>query len=469
MNAMSQVSAMPCNIEAEQQLLGAVLTQNGLIDRVSDILRPEHFFDPVHARIFTICQQRIGAGMLASPVVLRSIMGADEGLSQLGGAAYLVRLAGAAMNTFAIREHALLILDAAARRMLIQTQEDGISKLRTGADLAVVQQDLIAALTTLPEAGGMESSVSLLKAMSSALQAINEGYQGNISFLKTGLHGLDAVLRGLGPSDYMLIGGATSMGKTALAVEIASNVATAGGKVAFWSLEMTQEQLATRMASAKSGVPYSETRDASNLSEASFRRWAKAAEEIGKAPMRIIPKHIRDISAGEAAMRRVKREMGGLDLGVIDYSQLVRANGRDMRERMTEVSIRSKMLAGILECPVIGLVQLDRNLGERDDPRPNLSDIKESGQFENDADQVVFCYREDYYLTRRGPKVGKDGKVSTEAMVDFEARLSECRNKMQLLVRKNRHGSIGDTETGFNAATNKFWRLGEQQNFEGMI
>lgn len=469
MNAVSQVPAvtkvhaMPHNTEAEQQLLGAILSQNGLIDRVADVLRPEHFFDPLHGKIYQICQARIAANMIASPVTLRSILGTDEGLQQVGGAQYLVRMAGAAISSFAIREYAGIILDAAARRDLIRAQEDGVSKLRSGADVSVVQQDLIAALTALPEAQGAESSVSLLKAMTNALTQINEGYQGNVTFLKTGIDTLDAVLRGLGPSDYMLIGGATSMGKTALAVSIALNVARAGGKVGFWSLEMTEEQLAMRMASSVAGVPYSDLRDASTLSEAAFRRWAKAAESINKAPMRIVPKHVRDISAGEAALRRIKRELGGLDLALIDYSQLVRANGKTRYEMMTEVSIRSKALASALGCPLIGLVQLDRSIGERDDPRPGLADIKESGQFENDADQVVFCYREDYYLMRKGPRVSKDGSISTEATVDFEAKLAECRNKMQLLVRKNRHGRIADAEVGFNAATNRFWRIGDQQ------
>ena len=455
---------LPHNTEAEQQLLGAILTDNGIYDRVADILRVEHFFDPVHQRIYDIAGRRIREGMTASPVTMKTFLDGDAGLSALGGPAYLVRLAGGSIGAHSSRDFARIVIDAAARRLMIEASDRAIDHLRHGEDLGRVQADLTHALMTLPEASGLESSVSLLRAMTEAISRINESYQGNVSFLKTGLPALDYQLRGLGSDNLMLIGGATSMGKTSLALEIASRCAIDQGcRVGFWSLEMSQEQLAERMLAARARVPYAALRDASELPEADFRKIVAAAKENEKAPLRIIPKHIRDVSGGEAAFRRVRREFGGLDLAVVDYAQLIRAPGSSRYEKMTEVSIRLKGLSGILGCPVIGLVQLDRSIGEREDPRPQLSDIKESGQFENDADQVVMCYRAEYYLERRGPKLSKGGEVTAEARADFEAAISKARNKMELLVRKNRHGPIGAVEVGFHAPTNRFWRLNDDQ------
>jgi replicative DNA helicase len=183
--------------------------------------------------------------------------------------------------------------------------------------------------------------------------------------------------------------------------------------------------------------------------------------------MRIIPKHIRDIAAGHAALRRVKREFGN-DLAAVfvDYAQLVRGQGKSRYEQMTDVSIGLKTIAGMLECPVIALVQLDRNIGERENRRPQLSDIKETGQFENDADQVVFCHREEYWLERAGPKPGRDGKISADARADWEADLAAARNLMEIIVRKNRHGRLATATAGFHAPTNRFWTLEHQTPME---
>lgn len=451
---------------AEQQLLGAILVDPTALDRVSDILQPEHFLDPLHARIFSICAARITKGHLASAVALAPLLMDDDDLKALGGPSYLIRLAGSALSPAMVRDYAHLMVEHACRRRLRELTEDAQQSIAGGVDAAEVRAALQQGLYALPEAAGAESSVSILKAMTAAVQQAAEAYQGNTSFLKTGVPALDQVLKGLAPGDVLLLGGATSMGKTSLALEIAANVAMrreVPGKVGFWSLEMTPEQLATRMASATSKVPYSALRDAATMDENDFRKWVEASQKVGDANLKIVPRHVRDIAAGHAALRRIKREFGGqLDLAIIDYAQLIRGTGKSRFEQMTEVSIGIKVLAGLLECPVVALVQLSRDIGFRDDKRPQLSDIKETGQFENDADQVVFCHREGYWLQRTGPKAGKDGSISAEAMADYEAEVAKNKNLLELIVRKNRHGALATAQVGFHEATNRFWALGHR-------
>lgn len=449
------------SIEAEQQLLGAILCDNGVFDRVSDLLTAEHFYDPVHSRIYDLCQKRITKNHLVSPVALAPILESDDGLRQLGGTKYLARMAGAAISAHAARDYAKIIVEVAVRRKLQDASNEAMQALHDGGESADVKMGLLHALHALPEDIDQSSTISMLRASTEAIEAAYQAYQGNSSYLKLGVPALDAILKGLGPGDMMLLGGATSMGKTSLALEISARVAIDQGKhVAFWSLEMSHDQLATRMASAVSQTPYAALRDAGAMPEADFRKWVEASQEISKAPLRIIPKHIRDIAAGHAAMRRSKRELGNkLDLAVIDYAQLIRGKGMGATEQMREVSIGIKTLAGMLECPVIALVQLSRNIGSRDDKRPQLYDIKETGQFENDADQVVFCHREGYWLEREGPKLDRTGQITDSARTDWEADLAGVKNVMEIIVRKNRHGRLATAQVGFHDATNRFWDL----------
>lgn len=445
-------------VVAEQMVLGAIMNDNGLYDRVSDLLGQEHFVDPLHAHIFGICASRITRQHLASAVALGSILEDNEQLRHVGGPQYLIRLAGSAVASSMIRDYAKLIIEHSCRRALRQTAQDALQALDAGEEAQNVRAALSAGLYALPEVAGQESSVGLDQAMARAMDAAVKSYQGEAAFLRTGVPALDKIVR-LGPGDVMLLGGATSMGKTSLATHIAANVAAADGKVGFWSLEMDEEQLATRLASASARVPYAALRDAATMSEDDFRKWIEAGVEVAKLQMRIVPRHIRDIAAGHAAFRRMKRDMGALDLAVIDYAQLVRGQGKSRFEQMTEVSIGIKTLAKLLECPVIALVQLSRDIGMRDDKRPQLSDIKETGQFENDADQVVFCHREAYWMERQGVKPGRDGKITEQAQLEFETDLAALKNVMQLIVRKNRHGRCATAEVGFHDATNRFWEL----------
>jgi len=324
-------------------------------------------------------------------------------------------------------------------------------------------------LQGLPEGQAEESSYSLAKAMVEATHQAVAAYQGETAFLKTGVGVLDAIIRGLAPGDLCLIAGATSMGKTSLALEIASNVAYRGDGVAFVSLEMTRQELATRMASAISRVPYTDLRDPATMTEDSFRKWIEATTKVSQGTMRIIPRHIRDIPAIHAAVSRAGLDFksGKPALVVIDYAQLVRGQGKGRYEQMTEVSIGLKQMAGMLEVPVVALCQLSRDIGGREDKRPQLSDIKETGQFENDADQVVFCHREGYWLQRQGPRLDKNGQVTDQAKTEWQADISAVQNVMELIVRKNRHGRLATAEIGFHDATGRFWDLKKQHEIEG--
>jgi replicative DNA helicase len=467
---MNMQASLPMlhSIDAEQQLLGMILINNGALDLVADILKAELFFDPVHQRIFQLAVDRIGKGHLVSPVVVKSIMESDDGLRQLGGGAYLARMAGAAISPAAARDYARLIVEMACRRALTERATEALQALSAGGDSPEVKMALLHGLHALPEASGEETTFSIGKAMMAAVDGAVKSYQGESSFLTTGIDALDRIIRGLGPSDYCLIGGATSMGKTSLALEIAGNVALKQGKgVCFVSLEMTKEELATRMASSISRVPYASLRSASDMSEGDFRKWIEASRQVVDGNMHIVPKHVRDIPGIHAAARKVQRMMGDkLALVIVDYAQLVRAAGKGRYEQMTDVSIGIKHMAGMLGVPVIALCQLSRDIGQRDDKRPQLSDIKESGQFENDADQVIFCHREGYWMQRQGPKLDKGGQVTDKAKLEWEADLQACKNTMELIVRKNRHGRLGTAQVGFHDATGRFWKLGERDDVQ---
>lgn len=453
------------NVEAEQQLLGAILCDNRVFSLVSDFLRPEHFAEPVHSRIFEIAGQRIGKGHMVSPVTLKLTLEGDEGLKELGGPAYLARMAGAAIGKSAMPAYAGQIIEAAARRTLNESAVQAQSMLSEGRDSQEVKAALLTALQALPEASGESSSYSLLRTVTDATAEAIAAYQGEKSLLRTGIGPLDGIIKGLAPGDYMLLAGATSMGKTALAVEIAKNIAQLPGQmVGFVSLEMFRDQVANRMISSVSRIPYTRLRDAHNLTEDEMRKWLESSQTVGQWGMRIIPKHVRDVPAIYAAAKRsaLDSPSGKLSCLILDYAQLVRGQGKGRYEQMTDVSISLKHLGSMLECPVIALVQLSRDLGQRDDKRPHLFDIKETGQFENDADQVVMCHREEYWLSRQGPKPDKKGEITSAAKSDWEADLAAVKNRMELLVRKNRHGRIAVAEVGFDDATNRVWQLGQE-------
>ena len=478
---------MPHSIEAEQQLLGAVLTNNDIYDRVASIIGPHHFYDPVHARIYEIAAARIAKNALASPVTLKAFMEDDEGLKELGGPTYLARLAGAAISAFAVRDYAQMIYDLAIRRELIGLGRD-ISSKAARVDVASEPGEQIVEaeqkLYKLSELGKTESGFqSFLKAVTDAVNVANAAYQrdGGLAGLSTGLVDMDKKLGGLHRSDLLILAGRPSMGKTSLATNIAFNIAKTykrgklpdgsegavdGGVVGFFSLEMSAEQLAARILSEASEVPSEQIRRG-DMTEAEFRRFVDAAKALESCPLYIDDTPALPISQLAARARRLKRTHG-LDVLIIDYLQLVRpATAKDSRvNEVSEITQGLKAIAKELDIPVIALSQLSRQVENREDKRPQLSDLRESGSIEQDADVVMFVFREEYYVEREKPS---DDQL--EEMAAWTERMERLHGKAEIVIGKQRHGPIGSVELSFEGRFTRFgnlakaWQQGEDREF----
>ena len=415
---------LPHSIEAEQQLLGAILTNNDLYDRVASVIGPEHFYDPVHARIWETAAARITKNALASPVTLKAFLEDDEGLRELGGPAYLARLAGAAISAFAARDYAQMIYDLAIRRELIAVGNDIADRAQRMDVASEPKEQIVLAEQTLyqlAEQGQSDTGFqSFLKAVTDAVQVANAAYQrdGGLAGVSTGLIDMDKKLGGLHRSDLLILAGRPSMGKTSLATNIAYNIAKAykkglthdgqegavnGGVVGFYSLEMSAEQLAARILSEAAEIPSEQIRKG-DMTEGEFRRFVEAAKQLESCPLFIDDTPALPISQLAARARRLKRTHG-LDVLIVDYLQLVRpATAKDSRvNEVSEITQGLKAIAKELDIPVIALSQLSRQVESRDDKRPQLSDLRESGSIEQDADVVMFVFREEYYAEREKP------------------------------------------------------------------
>ena len=470
---VEQPETMPHSIEAEQQLLGAILTNNDVYDRVASIIKPEHFYDPVHQRIYEIAAARIAKNALASPVTLKSFMEDDEGLKELGGPAYLVRLAGAAISAFAARDYAQMIYDLAIRRELIglgKTISDKAARVEVSSEPKEQIVEAEQALYKLSEQGQTESGfVSFLKAATDAVNVTNAAYQrgGGMAGIPTLLTDLDQKLGGLHPSDLLILAGRPSMGKTSLATNIAFNVAKTykrglrpdgsegaveGGVVGFFSLEMSAEQLAGRILAEASEISSHKIRQG-DLTEAEFRRFVEAAKALEACPLFIDDTPALPISQLAARARRLKRTHG-LDLLIIDYLQLCRGTSDNRVNEIGEISMGMKAIAKELDIPVIALSQLSRQVESRDDKRPQLSDLRESGSIEQDADVVMFVYRGEYYKEREKP-----GEDNMEAMEQWIQEMERLHGKAEVIVGKQRHGPIGTVELSFEAQFTRFGNL----------
>jgi replicative DNA helicase len=471
----AEMDALPHSIEAEQQLLGAILTNNDVFDRVASLIGPAHFYDPVHARIFEVAAARIGKGNLASPVTLKTFLEDDEGLKELGGPAYLVRLAGAAISAFAARDYAQMIYDMAIRRELISLGRD-IAGQAARADVETEPGDQIvdaeAKLYALSEQGKSESGFqSFLSAVTDAVNVANAAFKrdGGLAGVSTGLTDLDRKLGGLHKSDLLILAGRPSMGKTSLATNIAFNIAKVyqrgtlpdggegavnGGVVGFFSLEMSAEQLAARVLSEASEVPSEQIRRG-DMTEGEFRRFVDAAKTLEACPLYIDDTAALPISQLAARARRLKRTQG-LDVLIVDYLQLVRpASAKDSRvNEVSEITQGLKAIAKELDIPVIALSQLSRQVEARDDKRPQLSDLRESGSIEQDADVVMFVFREEYYAEREKPS---DDKL--EEMAAWQERMERLHGKAEVIIGKQRHGPIGTVELSFEGRFTRFGNL----------
>ncbi|MBU2960080.1 replicative DNA helicase [Citreicella sp. C3M06] len=470
---IDQADTMPHSIEAEQQLLGAILTNNDVYDRVAAILTAAHFYEPVHARIFEIAAARIAKNNLASPVTLKAFMESDEGLKELGGPAYLVRLAGAAVSSFAVRDYAQMIYDMAVRRDLIRLGRD-IADKAAKVDVKSEPREQIVeaeqALYKMAEQGSSEGGFqSFLRAVTDAVHVANAAYQreGGLAGISTGLADMDKKLGGLHPSDLLILAGRPSMGKTSLATNIAFNIAKAyrrgiktdgtegaldGGVVGFFSLEMSAEQLASRILAEASEISSHKIRQG-DMDEREFRRFVDAAKELEACPLFIDDTPALPISQVAARARRLKRTHG-LDVVIVDYLQLLRGTADNRVQEIGEISMGLKAIAKELNIPVIALSQLSRQVENREDKRPQLSDLRESGSIEQDADVVMFVFREEYYTEREKPS---DDRL--DEMAAWQEKMSRLHGKAEVIIGKQRHGPIGTVELSFESQFTRFGNL----------
>ncbi|WP_430430214.1 replicative DNA helicase [Oceanicaulis sp.] len=464
--------APPHNIEAEQAILGALLMENEIYWAVCPFLTAEDFYDPLHGRIYAECARVIGTGALADAVMLKDKFTTDPAMAQVGGAVYLADLMRDAPYGPSAREYGRLVHDLAKRRAMIAAGEALIVSARrpeddqSADDVLEAHEGAIFALAenTPAERKGPVSFMDSVRAQLERVEASVKSGRG-LAGLSTGLRALDAKLGGLCASDLIILAGRPSMGKTALATNIGFHLARrfeaetdengeervkSGGRGLFFSLEMGKEQLAGRILGEVTGIGTHDQRQG-KLDMRQLQAMHEAARMIESVPLAIDDTGGLAIHALCARARRHKR-MHGLDFVIVDYLQLVTCSGY-AGQRVQEVSAITqalKALAKELNVPVIALSQLSRQVEQREDKKPQLSDLRESGSIEQDADVVMFCYREAYYLDRMEPKFG------TPEHADWESAMAECRHQADIIIGKQRHGPIGSVKVAFDADTTKF-------------
>jgi replicative DNA helicase len=469
--------APPHNIEAEQALLGAILVNNEAFYRISDFLEPKHFLETIHQRIFELAGGLIRAGKLATPVTLKTFLPTELDIAGLTVNQYLARLAAEATTIINAEDYGRTVYDLSIRRDLITIGEEMVNLAFDAPVDATPQshiEDAERKLFELAETGRYESGFQrFAQALTTAVDMAAHAYQrdGGLSGMATGLTDLDSKMGGLQKSDLVILAGRPGMGKTALATNIAYNVAKAfaqgdvrpdgsretvnGGVVGFFSLEMSAEQLATRIISEQTGIPSNKIRRGA-IGETDFERIKDVSIELQNLPFYVDETGGLSIGQLAARARRLKRQRG-LDLLVIDYVQLLQGSTRRSSENrvqeITEITTRLKALAKELNVPVVALSQLSRQVESREDKHPHLSDLRESGSIEQDADVVLFVYREEYYLTNKEPRPGT---------ADHDKWLTEMdavHGKAEVIIGKQRHGPTGTVSLQFDAEVTRFANL----------
>jgi replicative DNA helicase len=476
----------PHNIEAEQALLGAILVNNEAFYRVSDFLEPRHFFEPVHQNIYEITGSLIRVGKIANPVTLKTFLPADVDIAGLTVSQYLARLAAEATTVINAEDYGRTIYDLAIRRSLIVIGEEMVNvAFEAPVDFAPRDQieDAERRLYELAETGKYDGGFQrFAAALTTAVDMAARAYQrdGRLSGLATGLQDLDRMMGGLQPSDLVILAGRPGMGKTSLATNIAYNIARAwqgevrpdgqretvnGGIVGFFSLEMSAEQLATRIISEQTEIPSYRIRRG-EIDPSDFDRIASVAREMESIPLYIDETGGLAIAQLAARARRLKRQKG-LDLLVIDYLQLLQGSTRRAIEgrvqEVTEITTGLKALAKELNVPILALSQLSRQVENRDDKRPQLADLRESGSIEQDADVVLFVFREEYYLKNKEPRAGTDEHFKWQT--DMEA----VHGKAELIIGKQRHGPTGTVQLQFKADVTRFSDLADESRLPERI
>lgn len=457
-----QPPSPPANIEAEQAILGAVMLTPECLDRLGR-LEAEHFYDPVHADIYRIAWDKHARGEHVSPITMKGPLGDHAGLREIGGTQYLARLADSVIALSAVREYADAVINLYTRREIIGAAERAIEAARTGESPDGALTSLDGDLDVLRQHTQRRvASVSFGKALSSAMQrmvtARDEG-----PATPTGLATLDKKLGGLFAGNMILLGGRPGMGKTALAQSLARRIAKRGRAVAFASLEMTSDDLAIRMASEElrekgTRVPYTQARNGW-VTDDEAEALMYAARGMERLPIEIIESHVRKLPHLHSEIRRLVTRWRARDMEIgavfIDYLTLAQPGSdrwQNDNARISHVSQALKGIASELNVPMVVLAQLNRGVESREDKRPQMSDLRDSGSLEQDADAILFCYREEYYHERREPD-----RNDIDKWADWEAQRQRLKGRMEIIGAKQRMGPAFTVGVGCDLATNSFW------------
>ena len=474
----------PNNIDAEQALLGAILVNNDAYYRVSDFLEAGHFFEELHRRIYEVATSLIKAGKVATPITLKTFLG-DQDLGGVTVSQYLARLAGEATTVINAQDYGRTIYDLAVRRSLIGIGEELVNEAYDSPVESSPRDQIEEAerrLYELAETGRYDGGFQrFADALTGAIDMAAAAFkrEGKLSGIATGLKDLDRIMGGMQQSDLVILAGRPGMGKTALATNIAFNVARAyegekqqdgsiktvnGGIVGFFSLEMSAEQLATRIVAEQSGVPSYRIRRG-DISEPDFYKITDVAREMQTIPFYIDQTGGISIAQLTARARRLKRQRG-LDMLVVDYLQLLSGSakkGENRVQELTEITTGLKALAKELNVPVLALSQLSRQVEQRDDKRPQLSDLRESGSIEQDADMVMFVFREEYYLKMKEPKMG------TEEHFKWQTDMDLAHGRAEVIIGKQRHGPTGTIQLAFQGDVTRFSDLADADKLPDRI
>ncbi len=475
--------ALPANLEAEAAFLGAILIDNRVLEELPVPIRPEHFFEPLHARIFEKILLLIDKQMVVTPVTLKPYFEADPAIAELGGTGYLARLTADGHGLLAPRELAQQIYDLALLRELVSVGRELVEHaLDTSEEVEPMKQieEAEASLFRVAEgaAGGNEAESfrgATNRALAMIETAINSG--GHVSGKTTGFTSINDKCGGLHNSDLIIVAGRPGMGKSSLATNIAFNCAdrwlrdkrdgiekSVGAPVALFSLEMSSDQLATRILAEQAAIP-SEALRMGKISRDDFQQLSYASQRLAELPLYIDDTPALSVAALRSRARRLKRRHD-IGLIVVDYLQLMQGSGRSQDNRVNEISEISrglKTLAKELQVPVIALSQLSRAVESREDKRPQLSDLRESGSIEQDADMVWFIFREDYYVAMREPKVprGDDDQKAHDTHSAWATEMEKVHGLAELIVAKQRHGATGKVRLRFEPKITRFSDLAE--------
>ena len=456
----NEINELPNNIEAEQAVIGSILVSNEIFDEINMILKSNNFYDPMHRKIFAAIEKLIFSGMLANPITLKNYFEKEK--DEINVPDYLIKITKFSTPSRQTIEYSKLIYDLFVKRELIKISENIIDTANLN-DLDNDGQSIIAnfekSLFDLAEKGSFSSSlVKFDEAMKMTIEMASNAYKNDegIVGVPTGLTDLDDRLGGLHKSDLIIIAGRPSMGKTALATNIAFNAAkkiqedSRKSTIAFFSLEMSSEQLSTRILAEQSRIKSNDIRRG-RISEEQFDKFIETSKNISELPLYIDETPAISIAALSNRARRIKR-LYGLDMVVVDYIQLMRAsNFRDGRvQEISEITQGLKALAKELSVPVLALSQLSRAVESRDDKKPLLSDLRESGSIEQDADVVMFVFRESYYLKNKEPR------PATVEHAEWQAKMNEISHLAELLILKQRHGPTGTIMLEFEEMFTRF-------------